>query len=413
MTPAARIQAAIEILDGYAASGLPADRFLRDYFRKHRYAGSKDRAAISGRVYAIFRGWYSFAWRMQGNDARRLAIASLLAEGIAPETIFTGTPYAPSSLTAGESAAIATPPVNPPLSIQGDFPPFLEAGLSQALGAELLPEMQALQNRAPIDLRANTLKTTPESLAQALAEEGFQTEPAPHAPTGLRMPPAAGSAKLGTSQLFTTGQFEFQDEAAQIAAILCAPQPGQRVLDFAAGTGGKTLALAALMENQGELVVHDNTPARLTQLSLRAQRAGVGIVKTAPPKGPFDLVLLDAPCSGTGTWRRQPELRARLTPGRLAELIALQTRLLEEAAPYVVPGGRLVYATCSLLPSENDAQIAQFLAGHPDFAPLSAADIWQTATGRPLPPGMAAFFHATPRRTGSDGFFTAILQRSR
>jgi 16S rRNA (cytosine967-C5)-methyltransferase len=410
MTPAARIQAAIEILDGYAASGLPADRFLRDYFRKHRYAGSKDRAAISGRVYAIFRGWYSFAWRMQGNDARRLAIASLLAEDVDPKTLFTGDAYAPASLSADETSAISASPREKPLHVQGDFPPFLEAELTQAFGAELLPEMQALQSRAPIDLRANTLKTTPESLALALAEEGFPTEPAPHAPTGLRMPPAAGSAKLGTSQLFASGLFEFQDEAAQIAAILCAPQPGQRVLDFAAGTGGKTLALAAAMENQGELVVHDNTPARLTQLKLRAQRAGVGIVKTAAPKGPFDLVLLDAPCSGTGTWRRQPELRVRLTPERLAELIALQSRLLEEAAVHVAPGGRLVYATCSLLPAENDVQIAQFLAAHPDYAPLSAADIWQAATSRALPPGMATFFHATPRRTGTDGFFTAILQ---
>ena len=414
MTPAARLQAAIDVLDGLAATGLPADRFLRDYFRARRYAGSKDRAAVAERVFAIFHAWYSFAWRMKGDAPRRLAIASLLAEGTAPETLFTGAPYAPAALTAEEISAISAPPcAEAPLHVQGEFPAWLESDLRRAFGPDLLPEMQALHARAAIDLRANTLKTTQADLAAALGAEGFATQPTPHAPNGLRLPSGAGSANLSKSPLFAAGLFEFQDEAAQIAALLCAAKPGMCVLDFAAGAGGKALALAAAMENQGEIVARDTDPLRLSQLSPRALRASATIIRPGAFDGPFDRVLLDSPCSGTGTWRRQPELRVRLTPERLAGLTALQARLLEDAAAQVAPGGRLVYATCSLLPAENEDQIARFLAANTAFAPLSAAEIWQTETGRPPPPGMDTFFRASPLRSGSDGFFTAILQHSR
>jgi 16S rRNA (cytosine967-C5)-methyltransferase len=418
MTPAARLQAVIEILDALQGTAVPADRFVREFFRARRYAGSKDRAAVAERVFTIARHRSSFAWRMQGDDSRRLVIASLLKEEKPADDIaalFDGSQYGPAALSDTERAAIASPPDGePPLHVRGEFPPFLEPELTKAFGAALLDEMQAMLARAPIDLRTNTLKTSRDALASALASEGFAVEPTPYSPWGLRLASGAGSAKLSASVRFTSGAFEFQDEAAQIAALLCGAGPGMRVLDFAAGGGGKSLALAAAMKNQGGIVAHDIDPGRLSMLSPRAMRAGAAIItpSTLLPTGPFEVVLLDAPCSGTGTWRRQPEQRWRLTPGRLAELTALQDRLLEQAAPFVQPGGRLVYATCSVLPCENQDRIARFLAAHPDFAPLAASEIWRGEFGAP-PPGMAEFFRAGPLQTCTDGFFTAILQRHR
>jgi 16S rRNA (cytosine967-C5)-methyltransferase len=210
--------------------------------------------------------------------------------------------------------------------------------------------------------------------------------------------------------LFADGAFEFQDEAAQIAVMLCGAKPGMRILDLAAGAGGKSLALAALMKNEGEIVAHDIDEGRLRQIAPRAERAGISIIRssTGSPKGEFDVVLLDAPCSGSGTWRRQPENKWRLTPARLDELNVLQDKLLDEAALRVKPGGKLIYATCSILPRENEDRIECFRAKHPTFATLDAAKAWPTPNP---PPGMNAFLNATPRKTGTDGFFTAILLR--
>ena len=420
MNPGARLQAVIEILDALKATAVPADRFVREFFRARRYAGSKDRAAVAERVFTIARHRSGFAWRMQGDDSRRLVIASLLAEGLDTESavgeLFTGSQYAPAALTADERSAISAPPrAEAPLHVRGEFPPFLEPELRRAFGDDLLPEMQAMLARAPIDLRTNTLKTTRDALAAALRIEGFAIEPTPWSPWGLRLRPGAGSAKLSATALFTSGAFEFQDEAAQIAALLCGAKPGMRVLDFAAGGGGKSLALAAVMRNTGGIVAHDIDPGRLSMLSPRALRAGAAIItpSTLLPTGPFDVVLVDAPCSGTGTWRRQPEQRWRLAPDRLAELTALQDHLLDQAAAFVQPGGRLVYATCSVLPCENQDRIARFLAAHPGFAALPASETWREVVGTDPPPGMDQFFRASPLQTGTDGFFTAILQHHR
>jgi 16S rRNA (cytosine967-C5)-methyltransferase len=414
MTPSARLAAAIDILAALEQTPIPADRVVREFFRARRYAGSKDRAAVAERVFAVLRRRYSYAWRMSSDAPRALVIASLLAEGAAPEEFFTGLAYAPAALAADELAAIASAPAAPPLSAQGEFPEWLQPELAKAFGGDLLDEMTAMLSRAPVDLRVNTLKTTRDALAAALEAEGFPAEPMAWSPWGLRLSGNV-TAKLSASPLFAAGHFEFQDEAAQIAALLCAVKPGERMLDFAAGGGGKSLALAAVLKNKGKIVAHDIDSGRLSMIGPRAKRAGANNISTisAPPPGPFDIVLLDSPCSGTGTWRRQPELRVRLTPARLAELVALQSQLLDQVAGLVAPGGRLVYATCSVLPCEDEEQIAAFLARHSEFAPLPAQDIWAVeAPGNP-PPGLEAFFRATPRRTGTDGFFAAVLHRQR
>jgi 16S rRNA (cytosine967-C5)-methyltransferase len=273
-----------------------------------------------------------------------------------------------------------------PLHVQGEYPLFLESELRRAFGERLLDEMTALQSRAPVDLRVNTLKATRDEVLEGL---GHAARPTPRSPVGIRLEQAKG---LERTSLFERGAFEFQDEAAQLASLMCGARPGLRVLDLAAGAGGKSLALAAMMENKGEIVAHDIRPEALAELERRAARAGASIIRTArAPEGAFDIVLVDAPCSGTGTWRRQPELRWRLTPERLTELMTTQDALLARAAKHA--RGRLIYATCSVLPCENEDRIAAFLALHPEFA------------------AEAAPFRASPLSTGTDGFFAAVLYR--
>ena len=417
MTPSARLQAAIDLLGELERSNQPADRFMREFFRARRYAGSKDRAAVGERVYAILRHRASLAWRMGEQTPRALVIASLLGENGAEEiaALFTGDGYGPSALSDGERAAIAAPPaVAPPPHVAGEYPKFLEEELLRAFGTDLPDEMLAMQSRAPIDLRVNTLKSAREAVLEALRAEGFDAEPTRFSSIGIRIPSGEGLAKLGKTAAFLSGAFEFQDEAAQLAALLCAAAPGMRVLDYAAGAGGKSLALAATMNNTGEIVAHDVRPARLAPLLPRAERAGATIIHASAdaPSGVFDLVLIDAPCSGTGTWRRQPELRWRISQPRLSELMALQDQLLAEGASFVLPGGRLVYATCSLLPCENDDRVAQFLSRHADFSIIPAAEVWRDIAATDSPQGMGEFFKATPRSAGMDGFFTAIFQRA-
>lgn len=389
MTPAARLQAVIDILSADTAQ--PLERQLKAWFRGHRFAGSGDRRAITERIYAIQRGHAHFAHRMGSESPRALAIASLLAEGEDPEKFFTGGGYGPKSLDDAERTAIHAAPAAEPLWVQGEFPQWLEKDLRRAFGDRILDEMRAFQERAPVDIRVNTLKARRDAVLAQLKADGIDGAALNDLPDGIRCPPGVA---LTSHPLYQAGAFEIQDAAAQKAVLLCAAKPGMRVLDLAAGAGGKSLALAAAMENRGEIVACDIREDALAELSRRAARAGAPIIRSHHlghlPKGPFDLVLVDAPCSGSGTWRRQPEIKWRLTPDRLAELCALQDRLLGDAASL---GPRLVYATCSILPRENQDRVDAFLSTHPEF--------------RRLQPD----FHASPAATGSDGFYAAVLGR--
>jgi 16S rRNA (cytosine967-C5)-methyltransferase len=417
MTPSARLQATIEILSELERTSAPADRFIRDWFRKRRYAGSKDRAAVAERVFAILRHRSFLAWRVQSGEPRALVMASVLAEtsDIADiEKLFSSEGYGPARLIDQERANLSAPPQGmPALSVLGEFPGWLEQELKRSIGEHLLDEMRAMCERAPIDLRVNTLKATRSEMLEELRDLGIAAEPASYAPHGIRIFAGEKLSQLSRSAAFVAGRFEFQDEAGQIAALLAAPEPGQSVLDIAAGAGGKALALAASMENRGELLACDIDTQRLERLKPRAARAGASIIRTelvngGPPKGPFDIVFVDAPCSGTGTWRRQPELKWRLTPERLEELMAWQDTLLDQAADRAA--ARIVYATCSVLVCENEARVEAFLTRHPAFAVRPAAEIWSAMDGTPMK-GMGSYFRASPLSTGTDGFFTAIVER--
>jgi 16S rRNA (cytosine967-C5)-methyltransferase len=413
MTPSARLQAAIEILDALAQTGKPADRHLRDWFRTRRYAGAKDRAAIGERVFATLRRRAGLSWRMNSETPRALVIAGLVAEGLdrdVIEMLFDGSKYGPAPLDETERTALAHAREElPPLSVEGEFPAFLESELTRSLGTNLLDEMRALIERAPVDLRVNTLKAARDRVLCELRAESFAAAPAPFAPYGIRIANHEGAAALSRTRAFLEGRFEFQDEAAQIASLLAAAAPGERILDLAAGAGGKSLALAADMQNRGVIIVRDADPLRLAQLAPRAARAGVTIIRESADGQTFDLVFVDAPCSGSGAWRRQPEQKWRLTPERLVELQAIQDRLLDEAAGHAP--ARIVYATCSLLMCENEDRVTAFLARHPDYTIRAAAETWHEITSAPPPPGMGEFFRARPLATGTDGFFVAVLMR--
>jgi 16S rRNA (cytosine967-C5)-methyltransferase len=417
MTPPARLQAAIDIFEQLQATKQPADRLLRDWARAHRFAGSKDRAAIAERVFTLLRHRFYFAWRMQSDSARAAVIASLVAEGKAEKlgALFDGSRYGPSPLTEAEISQVASPPSDrAPLYVLGEYPEFLQPELQRAFGENLLAETTALAVRAPVDLRVNPLRACRNEILTQLQAEGYDAGPTKFSPHGIRIPSGTGLSSLSRHSLFEAGAFEFQDEAAQIASLLARARAGERVLDLAAGAGGKSLALAAEMENRGEIDACDIDGKRLAGLEPRATRAGVSIIRThvlrgVAPQGPYDLVFVDAPCSGTGVWRRQPELKMRLTEGRLAELVAVQDRLLDQAAVRVRPGGRLVYATCSVLPRENEDRLAAFHARHPLFRIQNAAALWRetgAATGLSSPDD---FFHASPYVTGTDGFFAGVF----
>jgi 16S rRNA (cytosine967-C5)-methyltransferase len=391
MRPAARLQAAIEILDEVIASardgGPAADTIIERQFRARRYAGSSDRRAIAELV------WRSIRHVGERPPSGRAALLTLLeAEDAAALVLFDGSAHGPAPTTPEEPRATA-----------GPAPSWLLPRLEESLGAHCAAELAAGLARAPLDLRVNRLKAPdPGAVSAALP---FASEPVTNLP--LKLPfalRAAAGSRIEGHPLMRDGMVDVQDAGSQLVAALCAARPGETVVDLCAGAGGKSLALAADMEGRGRLVACDTSAARLRQLPPRAARAGAGIetrLLDTPREraalqdlvGAADLVLVDAPCSGTGTWRRNPELRWRLTPSRLDALESLQARLLRLGAELVRPGGRLVYAVCSLLDKEGKAQADRFTAEASSFR-------------------AAAALRVSPAAHGCDGFFVASWFRA-
>lgn len=388
MTPAARTQAAIELLDEVIAAarggGAAADTLIARYFATRRYAGSKDRRAVRELVYAAIRR----AGEVPASG--RAALLAIAADDVAIAATFDGSTHGPAPIGGGEDAAPA-----------GVMP----AWLAEALAASgVAPEQQAaLIGRAPLDVRVNRLLADPAALADQLGGT-----PIPGLPDALRLP-------AGTNIDTLAGQAEVQDAGSQIVSLAAQAQPGQRIVDLCAGGGGKTLALAAAMRNQGQILAADIDRGRLSRLMPRAAKAAVTIVETrlldprreaealADWQDAADCVLIDAPCSGTGTWRRNPEARWRLTPDRLAGFAAQQRHVLAVGAPLVRPGGALVYITCSLLDAEGADQVDAFLADHPGWTPAPL----DLPAGSPRGQGR----RLDPASDDTDGFFVARLIR--
>jgi len=350
MTPAARVAAAIDILD-LVLSGDVAEKTLTTWARKNRYAGSGDRAAIRDLVFDALRCRRSFAWLGGADTGRGLMLGRIRAAGDDPAEVFTGAGYGPTELEPGEHAGPDL--AEAPLPVQLDMPDWLMPALSDSLGGDLAEVCAILRNRAPVFLRVNIAQATRADAAEQLAAEGIQTTPHALASTALQV--VSNPRRVQNSQAFRDGLVELQDAASQ-ALVETLPKSA-RVLDYCAGGGGKSLAIAA---TGARVIAHDANPARMRDLAVRAERAGVFIetVETADLAacGPFDLVLCDAPCSGSGAWRRSPEAKWRLTPESLGELHRLQAEILDDARVLVVPGGVLVYATCSMFADENEHQ---------------------------------------------------------
>lgn len=431
LTPPARLSAAIEVLADIAARRRPAADALKDWGLAHRFAGSGDRAAIASLVYDTLRRRASAAWIMADESPRSLVIGMLrLQYGLAAPTIaemFSGERFAPEPLTADERTRLTDGTlVDAPLHVAGDVPEWVLPSLEATFGSAILDELRALGRRAPLDIRVNTLK---RSRAEALAGLAHLTpEPTSHAPNGLRIPigdDGRGPA-LHVEPEFIDGWYEIQDEGSQLASLLSGARPGETVIDLCAGGGGKTLSLAAMMENSGRLIASDDDPRRLAPMHERLRRAGaVAEIRTpragkartdvlADLDGRADRVLVDAPCTGSGTWRRNPDAKWRMRPNALSTRVADQATVLDRAARLVRPGGRITYITCSLLPEENDAAVADLLARRSDdFAVVSASEI--LAEHAPYLGSVVRLtrhgLQMSPARTGTDGFYVATLER--
>jgi 16S rRNA (cytosine967-C5)-methyltransferase len=432
MTPAARLSAAIELIDTIEAQRVPAAKALKEWGTAHRYAGSGDRAAISGLIWDVLRRRASSAWIMDDDTPRARLLGMLkLERGLDVDAIAAlcdGGRFAPEPLNERERAALSQRSLaEAPPPIAGDYPEWLDGYLAQVFGADRVAEATAMASRAPLDLRVNTLKARREKMLPSLAH--LAAQPTPWSPLGLRIELGADARNPGihAEEDFIKGAIEVQDEGSQLAALLSAAKPGEQVIDLCAGAGGKTLALAAMMQGKGRLIATDHDKRQLAPIYERLSRAGVHNCDVRTPKGPndtlsdihssADLVLIDAPCTGTGTWRRNPDAKWRMRPGALEVRLKDQVAVLDRAAPLVKPGGRIAYITCSVLPPENGGQIREFVARHPEFAVVPPAQtvtvLWDkgedfAAATLQSPEGLLM----TPRRTGTDGFFVSILKRN-
>jgi 16S rRNA (cytosine967-C5)-methyltransferase len=433
MTPAARLSAAIEVVADVEARRRPAGDAMKDWGLAHRFAGSSDRAAIAGLVYDTLRRKSSSAWLMGEAGPRAAAIGMLHRErgldvaGI--EALCSGERFAPTPLTQAERAALTGDRLaTAPAPVLGDYPDWLDPHFSRVFGEDRAAEGAALASRAPLDLRVNTLKAEREEVLPKLAH--LNAEPTRWSPLGVRVRLSADAKNpaIHAEPAFLKGMIEIQDEGSQLAALFAGVKPGEQVVDLAAGAGGKTLALAAATENRGQIYATDIDKRQLAPIHERMARAGARNIQVRTPRGEadvladlagrIDLALIDAPCTGTGAWRRNPDAKWRVRPGALAERLKQQAELLDRAAALVKTGGRIAYVTCSVLEEENGDQVRDFLSGHREFTIVPPTEVAAKALGERA----VLFCHAalrsdygllmTPRRTDTDGFYVAVMRKT-
>ena len=421
-----RMMAAIEVLDAMEAQHRPASIALADWGRSHRFAGSGDRAVIGNIVYDALRCQASLGWRAGNDDTKSLVFAVMrYLWGLSDDDLraqLEGDKHAPENVVLEDRALEEAPP-----HVQADVPAWLWDRFEDSFGDDAVAEGQALAARPPTDLRVNTLKSTTEKVSKALAK--FDVRPGSLAANCLRLPPTEGvvrSVNIKPHEAFQKGWCEVQDQGSQIVSDLVFAQPGEQVLDFCAGAGGKTLALAAAMSNKGQIFAFDRDRHRLAPIYERLKRAGVRNVQVVGTDvadlesvtGKMDRVLVDAPCTGSGVWRRRPDSKWKLSQDALEARLDEQMDVLEGAKAYVKPGGYLCYVTCSILPDENEAQVQAFLLDNPEFELVSVSEVWQDlfetrARESGLEPWSADGYSVTltPRSTDTDGFYFAVMER--
>lgn len=431
MRDAARIQTSIEILEKINDSRVPMDNTIRDYLKYRRYIGSKDRKAIVELVYNTMRAHARLGWWLKEagleDTPRARIIAYLCLDGFSDHDVkirFTGEKHCPDPLSSDEEKAIEflqgkeLTDEKMPEEIQVECPPEEAKKLRTVWGDNFVAQMQAMIPPAQMDLRVNTIKVTRERAQEVLAADSVETVQTIYAPHGLRV---VGKPYMSATKAFHKGLVEIQDEGSQLISYVCGAEPGMRVLDYCAGSGGKTLGIAAAMKGKGIIYAMDNDTRRLEKGRRRYKKAGVHNVEVRSledeknrkwlrrQKNALDIVLVDAPCSSSGTWRRNPDYRWFQYGPSLDEIIDIQADILERVADKVKPGGKLVYATCSLFADENEKQVEKFLENHSEYSVMSVKDIWPS--GAENCPVEGPYLRLSPKDHNTDGFFTAILQR--
>ncbi len=433
MTPAARIDACISILSVIGTVKVPMDTVIGDYMRQRRYIGSKDRAYIAEHVYMCMRHKARFAWLIEkaGGDAPtprlQMVCCLLYLDGRAQkdvEKLFDGSKYGADPLSSEEAACLEKlsrftldEPDMPDL-VKAEFPAEYELQLRAVFGEDLPAQARAMLEPATLDLRVNTLKKTRDEVMDSLAQNDVVTEKTSYSPCGLRV---QEKTYLSKTKAFSKGWIDIQDEGSQLIALATGAEPGNQVLDYCAGAGGKTIALANMMEGKGRIIAMDNDERRLDRSRARFKRSGVSDNIEVRPltenrhkkwlrrqKGTFDVVLCDVPCSGSGTWRRNPDMRWINYGPDLDALYEVQAEILEKVVDTVKPGGKLVYATCSLFREENEDQIERFLKSHDDFELLDVSNHWPDGV---ISPVVGPYMRLTPKDHNTDGFFAAVMQR--
>ncbi|MDD7908936.1 RsmB/NOP family class I SAM-dependent RNA methyltransferase [Pseudovibrio exalbescens] len=429
MRDGGRLAAAIEVLAEIESRRRPVQEALKDWGNSHRFAGSGDRVAIGNLVFDALRHKLSYAHIMGESTPRALALATyVIGWGNAVEQLegaIESDPHAPDPLSEAERTALTEQDLSAaPDHVVADVPEWLFSRFASAFGEEAIAVGKALSQRAPIDMRVNTLKSTPEKVLKRLSH--LNAQPSGLSGNCVRLAPVTGPKKsphVQAEEGFRKGWFELQDEASQIAALLVGAQPGEQVLDLCAGGGGKSLALAANMDNKGQIYAYDASKLRLAPLYERMTRAGVRNIQVVDPqtgsldqlKGRMDRVMVDAPCSGTGVWRRRPDTKWRVTENALAGRIEEQRKVLAHAAEFVKDGGIMAYATCSLLPEENQDQVLWFLDNHSEFEALDMRLEWAKLFGNterhPLFSEDGTHATLSPAHTNTDGFFISLMRK--
>ncbi|MCK5092387.1 MAG: RsmB/NOP family class I SAM-dependent RNA methyltransferase [Gammaproteobacteria bacterium] len=443
MLPAAKLEAAIYLLEKISTERRPADDIVRGWIKARRFVGGTDRRQLRERVYGILRRRMHLDWHIENAGFKPTTRMEVIADVVLvdknnPAELFDGSKHAPKPLNDDEqklaiklvSAKLEDPAM--PAHVLVEMPEWMTEQLKPFYGERFMEEMQALNKPAPMDMRVNLARVTREQAQKSMAKDGIKVGFTKLSPAGITL---EAHSDISRTKAFRTGLIEVQDAGSQILSFLTGAKPGMAVCDYCAGAGGKTLALADRLglqggakENKSRLVACDTEESRLKRMDRRLDRAKLDALVDRhvigddnkwhdENSGAFDRVLVDAPCSGTGTWRRHPEQKNRITAERVAELTAIQDGILERAANLVKPGGRLVYATCSLLPEENEARVEKFIQAHNEYTVIPWQDAWKQAMPKTAPPKQTIsqttssdYLRLSPAAHGSDGFFVAVLE---
>ncbi len=429
MTPAARLSAAMEVLAEIFNRYQPSTSALKEWGRAHRFAGSGDRAIIGNLVFDTLRRKGSLAWLMADDSPRALVLAlyaKFWGDLEKLDQLCTGENHSPAPLTEKERKQLARTFENAPAYVCGFYPEWLDKKLAALYGDRRVEQSAALAERAPVDLRVNTLKTTREKTLAQL--QNFKAMACAYSPLGIRIPYGFAEARgphVESEGVYQRGHVELQDEGSQLVSLLADVKAGEQVLDLCAGAGGKSLAFAAIMQNRGQIISSDSDKHRLAPIYERIKRADAHNIQVCRPdeleqfKARMDKVVLDVPCTGTGAWRRRPDNKWKLTEKHIADRMREQNELLAKGAVFVRPGGELVYMTCSILREENEDRVRGFLTSEigQDFSAVDLKKRWQSLLAAELPkqPEKAAAealgLRFSPASSGTDGFYIAVLQK--